>query len=164
MDEKQIKVHRMGGVRSAGGALAVLLVTTVAAPAGFSTTVDDGLRTAKEIYVATQRRDGTRSKAAPVWFMYDQGTVFFSTKTSSYKARRLRNGGPVYVSVGSPDGPAFEGHGTLVSDPDLIDRMAVHYRKKYWIAWLGLFVPNKGRVAAGKTTIVKVTPAKERGE
>jgi PPOX class probable F420-dependent enzyme len=121
--------------------------------------VDAALRDSKEIYVATRRQDGSRSSAAPVWFMYDGSAIYFSTASDSYKARRLRNGGPVYIAVGSADGPRFDGDGSLVRDPDLIDKMAAHYRQKYWIAWLGFFVPNKNRVAKGKTVIVKVTPA-----
>ena len=140
--------------------LAASVVAAAADQAAFDAPVDQALQTSKDIYVSTQRRDGSRSKAAPVWFMYENDAVYFSTGSGSYKARRLKNGGPVYVAVGNIDGPAFAGYGTLVSDPELIDRMSVHYRKKYWIAWLGLFVPNKDRVAAGKTVIVKVTSAK----
>jgi PPOX class probable F420-dependent enzyme len=139
-----------------------LVALSVAAPAvtavEIEPQVDTALRDSKEIYVATRRRDGSRSGAAPVWFMYDGAAIYFSTASDSYKARRLRNGGPVYVAVGSSDGPRFEGHGSSVRDPDVIDKMAAHYRQKYWIAWLGFFVPNKNRVAKGKTVIVKVTP------
>ena len=141
------------------GTLAVSVSLLALAISDVNPTADEALRTAKEIHVATQRKDGSWSKTAPVWFMYTDAAIYFSTKASSYKARRLRDGGPVRVSVGGPDGPTFEGRGSLVTDPALIDRMASHYRQKYWIAWMGLFVPNKGRVAAGKTVIVKVVAA-----
>ncbi len=144
-------------------ALSIGLILPALVYADVSTAARQALETAKEIYVATERADGTRSAMAPVWFMYENGTVYFSTGSGSHKARRLRKGGRVYVAVGSADGPAWEGWGTLVSDPTLIDRMAGYYRKKYWIAWLGLFVPNKDRVAAGKTVIVKVVPAQSAG-
>jgi PPOX class probable F420-dependent enzyme len=140
------------------GLLAASAVATVAAASEFGPSVETALGRAKEIHVATRRRDGTRSASAPVWFMYDGTALYFSTSAGSHKAKRLRNGGPVYISVGAKDGPSFEGYGTPVSDPQLIDKMAAHYRKKYWIAWVGLFVPDKNRVAAGKTLIVKVTP------
>jgi len=140
------------------GLLAASAVAAVATASGFGPSVETALGKAKEIYVATRRRDGTRSTSAPIWFMHDGGAVYFSTSAGSHKAKRLRNGGPVYVSVGAKDGPSFEGYGTPVSDPQLIDKMAAHYRKKYWIAWFGLFVPDKDRVAAGKTVIVKITP------
>jgi len=143
------------------GLLAASVITAVATASEFGPSVETALARAKEIHVATRRGDGKRSASAPIWFMYDGGAVYFSTSAGSHKARRLRNGGPVYVSVGAKDGPSFEGYGTPVSDPQLIDKMAEHYRKKYWIAWLGLFVPDKNRVAAGKTVIVKVTPVPE---
>jgi len=141
--------------------VSVILPTLVGAEV--NTTTRAALETAKEIYVATARSDGSRSTAAPVWFMYEEGNVYFSTLSSSHKARRLRNGGRVFVAVGGAEGPAWEGWGTLVTDTALIDRMARYYRKKYWIAWLGLFVPNKDRVAAGKTVIVKVVPGQGAG-
>ena len=143
------------------GLLAASAIAAVATASEFGPSVGTALGKAKEIHVATRRGDGTRSASAPVWFMYDGGAVYFSTSAGSHKARRLRTGGPVYISVGAKDGPSFEGYGTPVSDPELIDKMAAHYRKKYWIAWLGLFVPDKNRVAAGKTVIVKVTPVPE---
>ena len=144
-----------------GLALGVLVASI--ASAGVDPSVDEKLRTAKEIYVATERSDGTRSSAAPVWFMYDDGLLFFSTLSSSHKARRLRDGGRVWVNVGAADGPSFEGRGEVVNDPARVDRMAEHYRKKYWIAWLGFFVPRQSRVAAGKTVIIRITPGAAPG-
>jgi hypothetical protein len=35
------------------------------------------------------------------------------------------------------------------------------YRRRYWLAWLGLICPSGRRVAAGKALIVRVTPAPE---
>jgi PPOX class probable F420-dependent enzyme len=144
-------------------AMGVSFILPQVVVADVNTPTREALETAKEIYVATERADGSRSAAAPVWFMYEDGTVYFSTASGSHKARRLRNGGRVYVTVGGADGPAWEGWGTLVSDAALIDRMARHYRQKYWIAWLGFFVPSKDRVAAGKTVIVKVVPVEGTG-
>jgi PPOX class probable F420-dependent enzyme len=142
--------------------LALAAGAVVATGADFDASVDTALREAKDIYVATQRRDGTRSAAAPVWFMYDGDAIYFSTLATSHKAKRLRHGGRVWVAVGSAEGPSVEGHGSLVVDPELTERMAEHYRRKYWIAWLGFFRPNKDRVAAGRTVIVKVVPTTAR--
>lgn len=138
--------------------LATGALAAVASAATFEAPVDAALRDTKEIHVATQRQDGTRSASAPVWFMYDGQAVYFSTAATSHKARRLRRGGPVYVAVGDKNGPSFEGYGEVVTDPELIDAMAAHYREKYWIAWLGFFVPRNSRVSAGKTVIIRVTP------
>jgi general stress protein 26 len=137
--------------------LATGALAAVANAATFDPSIDAALREVKEIYVSTQRQDGTRSASAPVWFMYDGNAIYFSTGATSHKARRLRNGGPVFVAVGDRNGPSFEGHGEVVTDPELIDAMGKHYREKYWIAWLGFFVPRNSRVSAGKTVIIQVT-------
>jgi hypothetical protein len=131
----------------------------MAAQARFSPEVTTALETSKEIYVATQRKDGSLSKVVPVWFMYDGDAVYFATLPTSYKAKRLKKkGGPLYVWVGAADGPHFVGQAEISTDPELAARMAPVYAKKYWIAWLGLFKPNPERVRSGKTVIVKVRP------
>ncbi len=137
--------------------VAALLAVTVAS-AGFAPDVTNALRTSKQIYVATKRADGTRSKVVPVWFMFDGDALYFATGPDSYKVKRIRRGSPLLVWVGSADGPHFEGRAELSSDPALAERMAPVYSEKYWIAWVGLFRPDPERVRSGKTVIVKVTP------
>lgn len=132
----------------------------VAAIAGarFSPEVTTALQTSKEIYVATKRADGSLSKVVPVWFMFDGDAIYTATLPSSYKAKRIKKGSPLYVWVGSADGPHFVGPAELLTDPAVAERMAPVYAKKYWIAWLGLFKPNPERVRSGKTVIVKIRP------
>ena len=137
--------------------LGAFVLATVAT-AGFTPEVEQALRSSKQLYVATQRNDGTISKVVPVWFMYDGEAIYFSTEPESHKARRIERGSPLYVWVGSADGPHFVGQASLVPDPDLAARMAPVYDQKYWISWLGFFRPRPDRVKAGKTTIVKVLP------
>jgi hypothetical protein len=62
------------------------------------------------------------------------------------------------VWVGRADGVHFVGRPELVADPAQATRMAPVYDRKYWIARLGFFRPRPGRVRAGKTVIVKVSP------
>jgi general stress protein 26 len=126
--------------------------------AGFSPEVVAALQSSKEIYVATKRPNGSLSKVVPVWFMYDGDAIYFATLPSSYKAKRIKKGSPLYVWVGSADGPHFIGPSEILTDPDVAARMAPVYAKKYWIAWFGLFKPNPERVRTGKTVIVKVRP------
>jgi general stress protein 26 len=134
-----------------------VLVAAVAS-AGFSPEVTKALESSKEIYVATKRANGTLSKVVPVWFMYDGDAIYFATLPTSHKAKRLKKGGPLYVWVGSADGPHFVGQAEILRDPELAAKMAPVYAQKYWIAWLGLFKPNAERVRSGKTVIVKVRP------
>ena len=141
-------------------ALTIIAVAVAAiAAATFPPDVEEALRTSKELYVATRRRDGTASKAVPVWFMYDGEAIYFATGPDSHKARRIKRGSPLLVSVGRADGPHFVGRAELVRDPAVAERMAPVYSQKYWIAWLGLFRPNPERVRSGKTVLVKVTPS-----
>lgn len=120
--------------------------------------LDQALKTAKEIYLATRRPSGEQSSVAPVWFMYEGGAIYFATAPHSYKARRIRRGSPVEVWVGSRTGLHFSARAELLKDGDLAERMGNHYRQKYWIARLGFFKPSRARVAAGKIAIVKLTP------
>lgn len=120
--------------------------------------VQTELQTQKEIYIATRRADGSRSAAVPVWFWWDaaQQVLYTSTAPDARKAKRIRKGSPVYVSVQGKDGPFFEGAAELVTDLQLVERLGAAYSEKYWIAWLGFFRPRPERVRAGKTVVVKV--------
>lgn len=114
------------------------------------------LATASLLYVATRRRNGERSSVAPIWFHWDGSEVFFTTSPASWKARRLRRGSPLYVWIGSADGPFAVGGATPVVDAETIARMGEAYAKKYWIAWLGFFRPRPDRVADGRTLAYRV--------
>jgi hypothetical protein len=110
----------------------------------------------KLIYVATRRKDGSRSDPAPIWFSYDQGEVFFTTSPESWKAKRIAAGSPLYIWVGSEEGPFLMGEAQRIDDPKVVEDMGKTYEDKYWIAWLGLFRPRPDRVTAGKTVAYRV--------
>ena len=116
------------------------------------------LTQARQLYVATERKDGSRSTVSPVWFMYDGSAVHFTTAPGSWKAKRAARGGTLHVWVGRKDGPYFPGVMTLRRDPALAERMRPVYRKRYWLAWLGLVCPSGARVRAGKSLVVSVRP------
>ncbi|MGE0824068.1 MAG: pyridoxamine 5'-phosphate oxidase family protein [Candidatus Binatia bacterium] len=139
----------------------LFMVGSVGAEDVLSEKIADTLKTSQYIYVATRRMNGQWSTAAPVWFMYEDGKVYFTTSPSSHKAYRIRRGSPVQIWVGKRDGPYFEGQAELIRDPDLTNRMGEVYSQKYWIAWLGFFRPRPARVGSGKTLVVRVTPIAE---
>lgn len=134
-----------------GGLLAAAVAT-----AGFAPDVVEALRSSKEIYVATKRKDGSMSKVVPIWFTFDGDAVYTSSAPDAHKVRRIKKGSPLYVWVGRPDGPHFVAHAEISTDPELAARMAPAYNEKYWIAWLGFFRPNPDRVRAGKTVLIKI--------
>jgi PPOX class probable F420-dependent enzyme len=136
----------------------VLAVVAVAGAATFPHDVDAALKTSKNLYVATKRKDGSESKRSPIWFMYDGNAVYFTTVPDSFKAKRIAKGSPLLVWVGSERGPHFVGKAEILRDPELAAKMAPVYDQKYWISWAGFFRPRADRVRDGKTVIVKVVP------
>ena len=138
--------------------VSMFLLATARSTNALPADVQSALRTQKEIYVATRRADGSRSTAARIWFWSDGRVLYFSTSPDSHKAKRIRKGSPVFFSLQGKDGPFFEGTAEIVTDLELVGRLGDEYSHKYWIAWMGLFRPRPGRVAAGKTMVVRVTP------
>ena len=117
------------------------------------------LRTAKEIYIATKRKSGEWSSAAPVWFWYANDVIYLTASPTSYKARRITSGrNAVRIAVGAKDGPVFTGKAEIFTDAAIVERMGTAYNNKYWLAWLGFARPRVSRVEAGKTVAIKVTP------
>ena len=139
-------------------AVCVLAVAAAGGAATFPTDVAKALESSQNLYVATKRKNGTESSRAPIWFMYDGSAVYFTTRPDSHKAKRIANGSPVLVWVGSENGPHFVGKGEILHDPAIAAKMAPVYDQKYWISWVGFFRPRPDRVRDGKTVIVKVTP------
>jgi hypothetical protein len=136
----------------------VPLLLVALARAEFPPDVRTALRTAKNLYVATERKDGSHSEVSPIWFMFDGDALYFTTVPSSYKAKRTKLGRPQHIWVATKDGPYSAGRGEVSTDPELAARMAPVYDDKYWISWLGFFRPRPDRVADGKTVIIRVTP------
>lgn len=116
------------------------------------------LATAKEIYVATQRKNGTRSAVVPVWFGLMDGAIWFTTSPESHKGKRVQRGSPLFVSVEGKHGPFIKTKVEIIKDGALADRLGEIYAKKYWIAWLGFFRPSRARNESGKTVLLKLTP------
>src|SRR4030095_17221786 len=75
-------------------AVCTLAVVAVAGAATFQPDVVKALETSKNLYVATQRKDGSQSAKAPIWFMYDGNAVYFATAPESHKAKRIEQGSP----------------------------------------------------------------------
>jgi general stress protein 26 len=137
------------------------VVILAAAVTASAEPLPDDMKTAlgkeKEVYVGTRRADGTASRAVPVWFWWDGKDLYFTTSPDSHKAKRIRRGSPVLISVNGADGPFTEGQAEIITDLDVVARMGEAYNEKYWIAWLGFFRPRPDRVADGKTIAVRVT-------
>jgi general stress protein 26 len=112
----------------------------------------------KQIYVATERKNGTRSTAAPVWFGVIDDAIWFATLTNSYKAKRVKRGSPMYISLEGKDGPFTKAKAEIVRDGAMAQRLGEIYSRKYWIAWLGMFRPSREKIESGKNVLIRLTP------
>mgnify|MGYP005868221291 CR=1 FL=1 len=138
---------------------AVLLAPVRALAQAIPAATKEALATSKLIYVATQRKDGERSTAAPIWFVWENDAIWTTTSPDSWKAKRIARGSPLYIWVGSESGPFLVGTAEKITDPAVIAHMGELYADKYWIAAMGFFRPRPERVSSGKTIAYKVTVA-----
>jgi len=139
--------------------MAILAASSAAvAAAELPAATREALAESDLIYTATERKDGTRSSKAPIWFWSDgeSDVLYTSVSPDSWKAKRLARGSPLYVWVGDADGPFLIGDAERVTDPETVTMMGEKYSDKYWIAWIGFFRPRADRVSEGKTIAYRV--------
>jgi general stress protein 26 len=118
----------------------------------------NALAHASYIYIATVRKDGTQSKAAPVWFITTpENQLLIDTDTKSWKAKRIRRGSPMLVWIGSRTGPAFIGKAEFVEDRTVQDEMIKQIPQKYFLARIGLFGPKRAKFDAGQTVTMRIS-------
>src|SRR5258708_2953507 len=87
----------------------------------------DALSRASVIYIATVRKDGNQSKAAPVWFTFTpDGLIYIQTRPDRWKAKRVRRGSPMIGWIGSRTGPAFISKAEITNAPLVVHRI-LHY-------------------------------------
>lgn len=127
--------------------------------AQFPAEVSGALAEASYIYLTTYSPSG-KPGTVPTWCWFHEGAVYFTTKRSSLKARRIARDGHVTVHVGRKDGPAFAGDAALVEDRlDLEASILEAYRRKYWILiplWMGRYIKNGLR--ARTSVLVRIVP------
>ena len=112
------------------------------------------------IYIATVRKDGNQSKAAPVWFTTtdDKNAILIQTGKDTWKAKRIKRGSPVLVWIGSAVGPAFIGRAEITSDPSMRDKILGDFRVKYWQNRVMGVGPSRARFDSGERVAIKITP------
>ncbi|HXR35640.1 MAG TPA: pyridoxamine 5'-phosphate oxidase family protein [Candidatus Binataceae bacterium] len=115
------------------------------------------------IFIATVRKDGNQSKAAPVWFTVsaDRNAILIQTGPKTWKAKRIRRGSPVLVWIGSADGPAFIGKAEITSDAAVEKKILDDFREKYWLNRVLGVGPSRGELAAGRQVAIVITPARD---
>jgi Pyridoxamine 5'-phosphate oxidase len=117
------------------------------------------------VYIATVRKDGNQSKAAPIWFTTTPDHILLvNTGPNTWKAKRVRRGSPAIVWIGSEDGPAFIGKAEITNDHALQARIINDYPQKYLTARVGLFKPNQSKYDKGSNIVIKITPVRDLPE
>jgi len=125
----------------------------------------DALATAGILYIATVRKDGNQSTAAPVWFTVSPNhLVLIQTQPTTWKAKRIRRGSPVIVWIGRKHGPAFIGKAEISSDSAVERQIIEDYPKKYLMARFGFHRPNQEMFDKGGILPIVITPVRDLRE
>ena len=125
----------------------------------------DALSKASVLYIATVRKDGNQSTAAPVWFTISANNrVLIQTQPTTWKARRIRRGSPVIVWIGKTKGPAFIGTAEITSDPAVPRQIVADYPKRYLMARLGMHTPTQEMFDKGQIIPIAITPVHDLPE
>lgn len=125
----------------------------------------DAFKQASLLYIATVRKDGNQSTAAPVWFtIAPDHSIYIQTRPTTWKAKRIRRGSPVIVWIGKRGGPAFIGKAEITSDPTVARQIVQDYPKRYLMARLGLHTPTQAMFDKGQILAIRITPVRDLPE
>lgn len=142
--------------------VAALLACAAAAPAEAGTLspeMKQHLETSEYVYVSSQRRDGTFSPPAEIWFFLHDGAVWVGTRNTSWRVKRIRAGRPAAkVHAYMPSGPSFDATAAVVEDPAIWKLMFAAYAKKYPAGWKAHAEKFSAGVADGSYVLVRYTP------
>ena len=94
-------------------------------------TVEAWLRDSRNYWICTTRADN-RPHTKPVWGVWLEGAAIFATSSRSLSARNIARDPEAVVHLDSGDEVAIlEGRVEQPSDPDLLERFAGAYERKY---------------------------------
>jgi len=141
---------------------AILAAIATPAIAATSRRDVDALAKATYIYIATVRKDGNQSKAAPVWFITTaDNQVLIETSPTSWKAKRIKGGSPAMIWIGTRTGPAFIGKAEIVADAKAQDQVIAEYPKKYLLARIGFARPSRAKLDRGQIVVIRISPTRD---
>jgi PPOX class probable F420-dependent enzyme len=120
----------------------------------------NALQHSRLIYLTTYSQSG-RSGTVPVWFMFHQEQLYFTTRRSTVKARRIRLNPRVTVHIGTSDGPVFTGQAFWVdNEPEIKTLLLQTYRRKYWYLWWLFRFRIRRELHSGEELIIRIIPDK----
>lgn len=150
---------------------AVAILVAVGAIAGWTTTAyaeisqrdQQALSRADLVFIATVRKNGTQSRAAPVWFTTgaNNDSILIQTEHTTWKAKRIARGSPVLVWIGKPGGPALIGKAEITHDATLQSKILTDFRQKYLQNRLLGMGPSRGEFESGEQLAIKITPVRD---
>lgn len=109
----------------------------------------------KYVSLTTYKRDGT-PKALPVWIAdLGDGTIGFTTSSSSYKVKRLRRDARVELQPSDAKGNITAGSQPVTGTAELqtgadFTRVAAVVKKKYGIQYTGITIVGRMAKLIGK--------------
>jgi len=142
--------------------VATLCALATATSAADTSARDAAVSKASLIYIATVRKDGNQSTAAPVWFTTTPDHhLLIQTGPTTWKAKRVRRGSPMIVWIGEPTGPAFVGKAAITRDPAVLQRIVEDFPKRYVEARLGFHKPTLESFDKGDRLAIDITPVRD---
>jgi len=92
---------------------------------------EDRLASGRNYWISTVRPDG-RPHAMPVWALWHQGVLYFSTSRTSTKARNLlANPNCTVTSESGDEALIVEGLASVIADPAVLQPIWDAYKAKY---------------------------------
>jgi general stress protein 26 len=145
-------------------AIGIIASPNLAMNAEISARDQKALASADLVFIATVRKSGMQSRAAPVWFTtgIDNNSILIQTGHTTWKAKRIRRGSPVIVWIGKPDGPAFIGKAEITNDSALQNKILADFRQKYLQNRLLGIGPSRGGLESGEQVAIKITPVRDQ--
>lgn len=139
--------------------LAFLCLFPNGASAELSPELKKALESAKYVYISSQRKDGSWSRPAEIWFLYHNGAVYVGTRPESWRAKRIRWNRPrAKIAVGKPDGPTFYAKGAIVDEPGTVETMLKVFATKYSNGWSRHEESFRNGFRDGRRVLIRYTP------
>jgi len=162
----RIKANAQASLAMFVASIVTIAILNGAARAEISKRDQQALSGADLVFIATVRKNGMQSRAAPVWFTTgaDNNSILIQTEHTTWKAKRIRRGSPVLVWIGKPDGPAFIGRAEITNDSTLQNKILADFRQKYLQNRLFGMGPSRAEFESGEQVAIKITPVRDLPE
>ncbi len=142
-----------------GAALAVLVGAAQPARAGWDPEVEKKLVESRYVYISSERKDGSFSKPAEIWFLFHQGAIWVASPVTTWRVRRIRAGRRrARIRIGALDGPEIEAVGELVKDERVHQVLFETFARKYPDHWPSYEPSFRKGLRDGSRVLVRYAP------